>query len=184
MLSKEAYTQGGQFPKNLTRQSLWPTPGRRPWEAHLSENGGFIGRLVLLLLLSCSFLHLLPVRLLFPVSSFWLQMQSTGLRLVQSRQRRLLEEDPGLSGGPQSLHTPASPEAQKPRQDVMDRTAALSLHRHQTHGLPAWNPSPLRERKARYRVLPPDCAQGSTWKTSLPVATCLQKGTLRSHSKS
>lgn len=108
MLSKEAFTQGGQFPKNLTRQSLWSTPGRRPWEAYLSENGGFIGRLVLLLLLGCSFLHLLPVCLLFPVSSLWLQMQSTGVRLVQNRQRRLLAEDPGLSGGPQSLHTRAS----------------------------------------------------------------------------
>lgn len=91
----------------------WPAPGGRPWEAvprprlaHLCEDGGFIGWLVLLLLLGGSLLHLLPVGLLFPVGSLWLQVQSTGVRSIQSRQRWLSEEDPGLSRGLQGLHAP------------------------------------------------------------------------------
>lgn len=93
-LSKAAFTQGGQFLKTLNpivplahywQKAMGGSSSARP--AHLSENGGFIGRLVLLLLLGSSLLHLLPVCLLFPVSSLWLQMQSTGVQLVLSGQR-------------------------------------------------------------------------------------------------
>lgn len=89
--------------------------------AHLCENGGLIGRLVLLLLLGRSFLHLFPVSLLFPVSSLWLQVQSTGVPSVQSGQRQLSEKDPGLDDSPQGLHAPClspGPRGQESRQDL------------------------------------------------------------------
>lgn len=124
-LSKEAFTHGGHTSQESKPTACHhPAPGRRPREpqpssrpAHLRENGGLVGRLVLLLLLGSSFLHLFPVGLLFPVSSLWLQVQSTGVQLVQSGQRQLSKKDPGLSDSPK-VCSPPLPRAQESRQDL------------------------------------------------------------------
>ena len=112
-------------PSSCSRQKgLGPAPGTRP--AHLCENGGLVGRLVLLLLLGSSLLHLFPVGLLFPVSSLWLQVQSTEVQLAQSGQGQLSEKDPGLSDSPQGLHTTHLSRGPEAQAGSLHRTASPS----------------------------------------------------------
>lgn len=147
-LSKEAFSHGGhisQESKPTARHH--PAPGRRPREAHpssrpahLRENGGLIGRLVLLLLLGSSFLHLFPVSLLFPVSSLWLQVQSTGVQLVQVGRGNCQKKTQGSATVPRSAPH-LSPGPRNPGRISGQDSTSLTSWASSTRSS-YWSPSP------------------------------------------
>ena len=63
---------------------------------YLCEDRGVIGRLVLLLLVRGSLLHLLSVRFLFPICTFWLKNKEDFF-IYQASDAHLLQATPGLT---------------------------------------------------------------------------------------
>ena len=113
--------KGSIHPRWVISQESNPTAR---WPAHLSENGGFIGRLVLLLLLGGSLLHLLPVGLLFPVCSLWLQMQTKHSGLTSAKRAEMAIGQ--RSGAEQWPPKPARAQAGSCKQDSISLTSQTS----------------------------------------------------------
>ena len=63
---------------------------------YLREDRGVVGRLVLLLLVRGSLLHLLPVRFLFPICTFRLKNKAD-LFIYQASDAHLSQATPGLT---------------------------------------------------------------------------------------